>query len=378
VSRQSSQIDPGLLVDDELRRRIAEALAPVIERAHKEASAQPDTEMDGTREPDTIRDDVDSADSPEPVDGKDRPDDDAGLSDEDSDEPERDAEKESRASARDRRREEPSSSDDEGGSTIARVGKSLLAGIPDALQAQGNTTLDSILEHILDVIFSDDLRDAILRERREIVSLVLDTALSTIHDDDTRQDLRHRFHGELLEMLDDTIDTIFSGPVRRHLSVNLHQAITAAMDGDIGRAVVEIGEAFGRALGDIFDCLQEYFFLLLHIVMSIAFEALKETIVSAISSALPMQGAKDKMEGAGDDLRDKVVDAADRLRDNIEGAREDMKKNITEGLQSALSGSGGDRQIGQRPVTKPPSGRPPSGRPPSGRPPSARPPAADR
>jgi hypothetical protein len=359
LAQQSSQSSPGPFVDDDLQQRIAEALAPVIDRVRQEMSGSDDT-GDTNAEPSGSHDT-----SVEEIGDED----DRGFSDDEPGEPESDVE------------QEESSDDDEDSSASGGVGKSLLSALPGAFHDHGDRTLDSMLESVLDVIFSDRVRDAIQEEREEVVKLLLDNALATIDDIDTQRELRRKIHGDLHDILEETIDTIFSGSVRRHLSVNLQQAIEAGLNGNIGLAIREVGEAFERAFGEILECFQEYWLQLLQIVMSIAFEALKETVTSAIKEGTGANfgEAKEKLEGTGEELRDKLNDAAKRLRGNIEDARDDMRDNIKEGLQSAMPGSdGGEKQIGRRPATRPPSRRHPNGRPPSGRPPSGRPPSADR
>lgn len=345
-----------------MQRRIAEAVAPVIERVRQETSDGADTEPDEPRD-DTGTDDRESAAN------------ESGSIKEDGEQEQEPATTKRRST----RNQEKSSEGDEDGPNLASAATSLLSAIPQALQTHGDHTLDSILESVLDVIFSDQFRKSLQRQRQDFVDLVLETALATIQDIDTQRELRREIEGELHDVFEASIDAIFSGRVRRHLSVNLQQAIDAALEGNIGLAVREVGEALTRVVEEILDVLEDYWLQVLQITMSVAFQALRETVTSAIAEGTGsnFEEAKEKLEDSGDDLRDKLEDAAKKLRDNIEDAQHDMKENIKEGFQSAFPGAdGGEKQLGRRPATRPPSARPPSGRPPSGRPPSGRPPSA--
>jgi gas vesicle protein len=262
---------------------------------------------------------------------------------------------------------------------LSRLGQTVLGALPEALEAEGEDTLDGLVIAALDVVFSDTVRDTIQREREMVVDLLLEGLLTTIPDRKTRRDVKRETQETLHRLVRESIDSIFSGRVREDLHRNLREAIQALLDGNIGQGLKEIGEAIEVVLRELIDVFQDHWMQVLQVLLKVAFKAAQQTVMTAIADGPGggLEKARDTLEDRGDDLREELSEAVDTLRENVKEAQEELKERIKEGLETAVSG-GKDKQLGRRPATRPPSGRPPSGRPPTGRPPNGRPPSAQR
>jgi hypothetical protein len=378
----SIHLDP----EQDVGRRIAEALQPVLEQVRQERSRRDGQPGAGPAESRSVATATSAASSGRRS-AAGRQDDRDTLVDEtpttqSNATPDGDGSRSGQRRQRETADATETRADGERGSgLLSQLGTSIAGAVPQLLAAQSEEAVKAFLDSVLDRILSDSMRETIRSEAEESADELLAAMLQIVPDQDTRRDLLRQSEPLLRSLLRESVETIFDGDCRDALQRHLESAVEALADGEIGEALRQVVEGLKELVEGVLGVLQRHWVQVMGIILHVFSTVLKEAVTSALTGGASesLDSAEEKVQQVGDKLREQLTEAIDELRHSAEEARDELQQRVKDGLESALHGGGGTgKQLGRQPNGRPPGIRPPPGRPPTGRPPSGVPPSLER
>jgi Skp family chaperone for outer membrane proteins len=265
----------------------------------------------------------------------------------------------------------------------------VLGTVAEVAKVAGEESAPALTQTLLDAVFSDAVRERLVREAEAGLRDLIDASLQSMPASASYGRLQREVdqaERQLREMLHEAIDGIFAGPARAEFQGHLEDAAREVAAGNTDAARDEAREALQSLLSEILKVLQIHWGETLRLLLGIGAKALEASFVSHISDAFgsittrsaeeleeKVEPFQEKIAARAKELQERLMETRDTMQERLAEAKEQVQGRLGQGMSGGANGSQRHSTFGAPPSRRPPPGparnRPP-GRAPNGRPPS--------
>lgn len=266
---------------------------------------------------------------------------------------------------------------------------SALETVAEVAKVAGEETAPALTDTLLDVMFSDTVRDRVLHEAEVGLRELIDSTLDSIPASATYGQLQRevdRAERQLREMLREAMYCVFSGSARAELQEHLEEAAQRMAEGNPDQAGDQAVEALQALLSELLRVLKSHWAQTLPLLLGITARALEATFTAHLKEAFgsitthsaeevekKVEPFQEKIAAKAEELRERLIETRDTMQKQLAEARDDVQGRLSERAPGAGNGSQRQSRLGAPPSRRPPSGLSPKqmpGKAPGGRPPS--------